>query len=386
MSVFQLPKSIIKRLDAIRRSFFWAAEETCSGAKCLIAWKNVCKEKTFGGLGIKDLHLQNNCLLLKFGFRLLQNPDLPWARWFLQHYSLDFSLSPSNPSFLWKIVHNHIQNLFSISFVLINSGTSTFFWFDTWLVDTPLAQKFPNLFSHSTSPHVLVSKVVHDGLLATLRNRLTHVASAELAVVLSLLRDVVTRDAPDDRFLTHGNPFSARCAYSLLSSVNEVDIHADRIWGSKAPIKVKIFGWLLFRDRLNTKANLHHKTIADDASYPRCDHHLEDATHLALSCPRAAQVWRLLDILPPPDIDHLWDTATPDGLNINLWPMVALAILWKLWDSRNAQVFRSETHSALYTLRNVISDFTLWVFRFKDPVSREAAMSWRLCLSSHCTL
>uniref|UniRef100_A0A8R7UK78 Reverse transcriptase zinc-binding domain-containing protein n=1 Tax=Triticum urartu TaxID=4572 RepID=A0A8R7UK78_TRIUA len=147
-----------------------------------------------------------------------------------------------------------------------------------------------------------------------------------------------------------------------------------------------IFGWLLFRDRLNTKVNLHHKTIADNSCCLRCDHHLEDAAHLALTCPRAVQVWRLLDFHSPSNIDLLWDIVTPDGLDINIWPTVALAILWKLWDSHNAQVFCSETHSAQDTMRNVISDLTLWVLRFKDHVSREAAMSWRLYLSSHYNL
>ncbi|KAE8787260.1 hypothetical protein D1007_38881 [Hordeum vulgare] len=57
--------------------------------------------------------------------------------------------------------------------------------------------------------------------------------------------------------------------------------------------------------------------------------------------------------------------------------MVAIAVLWKLWDSRNAQVVRNETHStmdiirnvtsdftlAMDIIRNITSDFTLWVFR-----------------------
>ena len=41
MTDFKLPTKVIKRLDAIRRSFFWAAEETCSGAKCLTITKNL---------------------------------------------------------------------------------------------------------------------------------------------------------------------------------------------------------------------------------------------------------------------------------------------------------------------------------------------------------
>lgn len=84
MSVFQLPKKVIKATDSIRRAFFWTAEEMCTGAKCLIVWKNVCKPKKFGGLGIKDLHIQNNCLLLKFAYKCLTSTSpLPWITWYL---------------------------------------------------------------------------------------------------------------------------------------------------------------------------------------------------------------------------------------------------------------------------------------------------------------
>src|SRR4051812_26169969 len=145
MSVFRLPKKIIKRLDDIRRSFFSAADETCSGAKCLIAWKKVCTSKNAGGLGIKNLHLQNNCLLMKFAFKLLQKQDLPWVNWFFQHYSLDFENKPHNPSYLWKIVNKQLRPLRDISFVLTNNGTSTFFWLDAWLLPTPLADTYPHL-------------------------------------------------------------------------------------------------------------------------------------------------------------------------------------------------------------------------------------------------
>lgn len=129
LSVFRLPKKIIKRLDAIHRSFFWAADETCSGAKCLIAWKNVCTPKTAGGLGLKSLLLQNNCLM-KFASKLLQKQDLPWVNWFFQHYSLDFENKPHNPSYLWRIINEQLRPLHKISFVLTNNGTSTFFWLD----------------------------------------------------------------------------------------------------------------------------------------------------------------------------------------------------------------------------------------------------------------
>ncbi|KAI4987371.1 hypothetical protein ZWY2020_020171 [Hordeum vulgare] len=166
---------------------------------------------------------------MKFSLKMLQKQDLPWIDWFFQHYSLDFKSKPNTPSYLWKIVNKQLPALRKISFVLTNNGTSTFFWLDTRLTRTPRAEKYPHLFSHSTSPYVLVSQVMHNGLLATLWNRLTIVASVELASVLSLLQDVAKNNAPDDRFLTHGSSFSSRYAYSFLSSDHEIDLNAGYI-------------------------------------------------------------------------------------------------------------------------------------------------------------
>ena len=121
MSVFRLPKGILAKLDAICRSFFWKAEEKCSGAACLIAWKDVCLPKDQGGLGIKNLQLQNDCLLMKFAAKTLLVPHPPWVDWFHSQYPLDSNRAPTNTSFLWKTVHDHMPALQNISFVLTNN-------------------------------------------------------------------------------------------------------------------------------------------------------------------------------------------------------------------------------------------------------------------------
>lgn len=71
--LYFIPKSVLKKLDAFRRAFFQAAEETCTGAQCLVAWKNVCKHYFFGGLGLKNLHTQNLALLMKFAVKTLSH-------------------------------------------------------------------------------------------------------------------------------------------------------------------------------------------------------------------------------------------------------------------------------------------------------------------------
>jgi hypothetical protein len=50
-------------------------------ARCLVAWNQVCMPKEKGGLGMKDVAIQNQCLLLKLLHRLHHPANLAWARW-----------------------------------------------------------------------------------------------------------------------------------------------------------------------------------------------------------------------------------------------------------------------------------------------------------------
>lgn len=239
------------------------------GAKYLIPWKNVFKPKKFGGLGIKNLQFQNNCLLMKFSFKLLQRPDLPWVNWYHQNYSHNIADKPSKLSFLQKVVNQQLPTLTFSYFVITYSCTATFFWLDTRLLQVPLQLAFPHLFSHTINDNVQVATVWQTGILSNLGNRLTNAASRALDAVFSLLQDFPSSNRQDECSLIHGLPFSAKNAYNIFMAEDNVDLNYNFIWSSKATIKVKIFGWLFFRDRLNTKANMHHKHIADLAACPR---------------------------------------------------------------------------------------------------------------------
>jgi hypothetical protein len=42
LTVFQLGKWAIKRIDKIRRDFLWKTKNDDAKAVCLVSWKNVC--------------------------------------------------------------------------------------------------------------------------------------------------------------------------------------------------------------------------------------------------------------------------------------------------------------------------------------------------------
>lgn len=49
------PVWFLKMIDRLRRGFLWAADESSPGGKCLVSWKQVCRPREFGGLGVHDL-------------------------------------------------------------------------------------------------------------------------------------------------------------------------------------------------------------------------------------------------------------------------------------------------------------------------------------------
>jgi hypothetical protein len=87
-----------------------------------------------------------------------------------------------------------------------------------------------------------------------------------------------------------GSCFYTRNAYASLSTQLR-DHYLEFVLKSFVPLKVKIFSWLLVLDQLNTRENLHHKTIIDTSACPRCDHPVESRDHLFFHFAYAQDVW-----------------------------------------------------------------------------------------------
>ncbi len=66
LSVFRAPKWAIKRMEALRRAFFWKGGIAVLGGQCLVQWKQVCRSRKEGGLGVLDLGVMNTALLTKW--------------------------------------------------------------------------------------------------------------------------------------------------------------------------------------------------------------------------------------------------------------------------------------------------------------------------------
>ena len=69
---------ILKQLERIQRQCLWRKYGQEKG-NSLAAWPLVCKPKLKGGLGILNLGLQNEALLMKFLSKFYNKVDVPWV-------------------------------------------------------------------------------------------------------------------------------------------------------------------------------------------------------------------------------------------------------------------------------------------------------------------
>jgi hypothetical protein len=81
MCALEIPQGVVEQIDRRRRAFLWSGKQQASGASSLVDWDHVCTTRERGGLGLKDLHIQTICLLLKLIHILHSDTPSAWATW-----------------------------------------------------------------------------------------------------------------------------------------------------------------------------------------------------------------------------------------------------------------------------------------------------------------
>jgi len=169
--------------------------------------------------------------------------------------------------------------------------------------------------------------------------------------------------------------FSVRSAYKVQAShpIEAFTVSVTTLWNKHVPLKVVLFAWRLFRDRLPTKDNLLRRGVIPYDSrlcIAGCNT-VETSTHLFLHCPTFGAVWYLLfrwlsfsTVIPLGVVDH-FNQFFLDGGNVKargaILHAIRFATTWEIWKERNNRLFNGKQSSILNVVDKIKSLAFMWL-------------------------
>lgn len=128
MCTLKLMVKVIEHIDRARRHCLWSGNDLNAKKNSLAAWTKVCKPKNKGGLGIIDIQLQNEGLLMKNLHKFYNKMDLPWVRliWSSYYQNEVPHATKEIGSFWWKDIMRLNIILRGIAQRKVQKGDCTF--------------------------------------------------------------------------------------------------------------------------------------------------------------------------------------------------------------------------------------------------------------------
>lgn len=139
----------------------------------------------------------------------------------------------------------------------VHDVKNTPFWDDIWAAEVPLRLKFPRVYGCCRDKNAIVRDCwVSSSWDFDFCRTFGPDELKEWEELLSLLQDFNFSDSPDRAVwvLEKTGVFSTRSLYRSLSFRGVINKRLQLVWESKLPMKIKVFLWLGFQNRLPSGA------------------------------------------------------------------------------------------------------------------------------------
>ncbi|GKA82972.1 RNA-directed DNA polymerase, eukaryota [Tanacetum coccineum] len=238
MAIFKVPKSILNTMESIRRRFFNGVKEgdrKISWTK----WHTVLAAKKHGGLGVSSFYALNRALLFKWVWRFLSQDNSLWYRVISAIHGVNCQhLAAYNST--WSTIIKEINflkdkgiDLIAHCKIRVGNGIRTSFWNDLWIGESILKLSFPRLYALEDNKDSSVADKINDSITSSFRR--------------------FVRGGVESFQLDHLNS----CWKPFFLPKGDKPTR----WVKSVPIKVNVFAWKLFLDRLPTRFNLAHRNV-----------------------------------------------------------------------------------------------------------------------------
>jgi hypothetical protein len=170
MCTLSLPKTVIETIDKFRKNCLWRGSDINAKGYNLAAWDKVLMPKSKGGLGIKDLQLQNEALLMKHLAKFYNKAQVTWVQliWSTHYQNKVPHLAPAKGSFWWKDVLKLFDKFRDLTDCIPGEGDTVGLWVDQF-EEAPLSVMFPRLFNFAIDQTISLKASLTDNLLNLFR-------------------------------------------------------------------------------------------------------------------------------------------------------------------------------------------------------------------------
>jgi hypothetical protein len=380
MGFYFLPKGLHAKMDTIRSKFFWRGADDIFKYH-MAKWMAVCRPRDHGGLGIINTEIMNQCLLTKWIWKIEIGSDELWCKLLKAKYihaGNFFCSNQKGSSQFWKGLHK-VKHLFKWGAEYkVYRGDRVRFWHDSWVGNMPLKTQFAALYEINENQHDLVCDIWDGeewGL--TFRRRLQGTWFEEWVGLQQILEGVhfdCTKEDSVKWVVDKSNHFTTKSLYYIITHGGVRDRLCGLIWKSKIPLKVKVFLWQMYHDKLQAAVTLKRRGWQGSPLCCVCNEH-ETVNHIFFECCFSQYLWCCIrdafgwHDFPTSKQNFLYGWL-PRRLGVpqRIVLIFFAALSWAIWKNRNSmaiqKIFPANPNLVLY---NTINLLQMWRELMKDP-------------------
>ncbi|GJU07175.1 putative RNA-directed DNA polymerase, eukaryota, reverse transcriptase zinc-binding domain protein [Tanacetum coccineum] len=310
-SMFMLSVSICDSIDKLFKNFIWGKSESSSGIAS-VSWKDVCRPKNQGGLGLKSLRVMNCALMVKHLWYIASRKESLWVKW-LNVYKLKGEClwdMKVRDSFSWNLkqilkLRDSVRKFIGYK---IGNGIDCFVWYDRWHSNGPLCRLISNHIISSCG-FDLNAKVAD---LICENNWIWPIEWSELfSEVIDVPVPVLSSDSVDKALWFNKKneevQFSVKEAWKVLRIDGPEVMWHKHVWFSQCIPRHAFILWMALKGRLKTQDRISRWIGADNMVCPFCKSCKDSHSHLFFQCGFAQGVWDRLKLMCRlEDLSYVW--------------------------------------------------------------------------------
>nr|KAJ0211180.1 hypothetical protein LSAT_V11C400156810 [Lactuca sativa] len=374
-SVVLLPKGIIKEVEKIMRNFLWNSGQNCKGV-AKVSWNKICKPKTYGGLGLKNLKEWNIALLSSRVWKLISGQNSLWVKWvncyLLEGRSFWDVGSKDKMSWSWRNLLKIRPYLRDFFYSRIGNGKGINMWFDNWHQLGPLSYVLSHREITSAGYNIRdkVSDVIVDDNWSW---------PSEWIDIIPQLGDFpvprLIREKKDEVYWRNykGNivPFAINQVSSSLIYHEPIVEWYDLVWFQNSIPSHCFILWLAILGRLRTQDRMKRWKDSNDFSCVFCNSQIDSHSHLFFDCNYTKEVWNLVKVKVKMNhragkwvdiIMELQYSLKKKSINNFIRKIALAASIYHIWNERNKRLFGKQSNSVENVVKIISEDIRLKIF------------------------